>query len=143
LQGNYLKTDINQIQFKPYETPTPKTVKVVEVSGHETKAIKQAFLASNNFVSGSSSLEHYTNAKNAAPEVVDLAIGNLPPQTQAHTLKKISGSKHVISATVEEDNFRGVCTGNGRIQIRLNHGETVDSVKLNFARLGYSVNEFT
>jgi len=90
-------------------------VKVVEVNGHETKAIKQAFLASNNFVTGNSSLEHYTSAQNAAPKVVDLVIGNLPPQTEAHILKKISGSKHVINATVEEDNFRGVCTGNGRL----------------------------
>ena len=115
LQGNYLKTDVNQIQFKTYAPPTPNTVKVVDVTGHETKAIKQAFLASNNFVTGNSSLEHYASANNAAPEVVDLVIGNLPPQTQAHTLKKISGSKHVINVTVEEDNFRGVCTGNGRL----------------------------
>jgi hypothetical protein len=49
------------------------------VTGHETKAIKQAFLASNNFVTGNSSLEHYASANNAAPEVVDLVIGNLPP----------------------------------------------------------------
>ena len=55
------------------------TVKVVDVTGHETKAIKQAFLASNNFVTGNSSLEHYASANNAAPEVVDLVIGNLPP----------------------------------------------------------------
>jgi hypothetical protein len=100
-------------------------------------------LASNNFITGASSLEHYTTANKSAPEVVDLVIGNLPPSTEAHTLKKISGSKHVINATVEEDNFRGVCTGNGRLQIRLNHGENVDSVKLNFMRLGYSVSEFT
>jgi len=143
LQGNYLKTDAAQVSFKTYAPPTPSTVKVVDVSGHETRATKQAMLSSNNFVTGNSSLEHYTSAKNAAPQVVDLVIGNLPPTTEAHTLKRISGSKHVINATVEEDNFRGVCTGNGRLQIRLNHGETVDSVKLNFVRLGYSVNEFT
>ena len=69
----------NQIQFKTYAPPTPNTVKVVDVTGHETKAIKQAFLASNNFVTGNSSLEHYASANNAAPEVVDLVIGNLPP----------------------------------------------------------------
>lgn len=40
LQGNYLKTDLNQIQFKTYASPTPKTVNVVEVNGHASKAIK-------------------------------------------------------------------------------------------------------
>ena len=100
-------------------------------------------LASNNFITGVSSLDHYDVAKNSAPEVIDLVIANLPATTQAQTLKKISQSKHVVSATVDEDNFRGVCTGTGRTQIRLNHGETADQVKLNFLRLGYKVTDFS
>ena len=48
--------------------------------------------------------------------------------------------KHVIDASVEEDNVKGICTGNGRIKIRLNEGETINQVRLNFVRAGYSVN---
>jgi hypothetical protein len=40
-------------------------------------------LASNNFITGASSLDHYDTAKNSAPEVIDLVIGNLPASTQA------------------------------------------------------------
>jgi len=56
-------------------------------------------------------------------KVVDLVLNGLPPNCEASTLKAVSGSKHVISATVEEDNFKGTCTGAGRIQLRLNKGE--------------------
>jgi hypothetical protein len=52
-------------------------------------------------------------------------------------LRKISGSRHIISATVDVNNFSGACKGTGRIQIRLNHGETADQVKLNYLRKGY------
>lgn len=39
----------------------------------------------------------------------------MPPNTEASELKKIAGSKHVISAVVEEDNLLGTCKGTGRI----------------------------
>ena len=86
-----------------------------EVAGRETKAVKQAMLASNNFATGNSTLKHYEESLNSNPQVIDLVVGGLPEQTEASDLKRISGSKHVITAAVEEDNFRGVCTGNGRI----------------------------
>lgn len=70
-------------------------------------------LASNCFGTGASSLEKYAVESN--PEVVDLVLSGLPPSCESHMLKKISGSKHIISATVDEDNFRGVCKGTGRI----------------------------
>jgi hypothetical protein len=103
-----------------------------KVEGRETKSIKQAMLASNHFTTGESSLQHYN--LEAKPEVVDLVVGNLPEYYKAENLKRISGSKHVIGATVEEDNFRGICKGTGRIQIRLNNGESSDLVKLNFLK---------
>lgn len=61
-------------------------------------------------------------------------MSQLPPNTNSEALKKISGSKHVFEATVDEDNLKGICSGTGRIKIRLNHGETADKVKLNFLR---------
>ena len=69
-------------------------------------------------------------------------VGGLPGDFHANNLRRVSGSKHIISATVDEDNFKGICKGTGRIQVRLNHGETPDQVKLNFLKLGYSVRDF-
>jgi hypothetical protein len=98
-------------------------------------------LASNSFATGESTLRHYNDVEKPV-EVIDLVIGNLPADAHANMIKKVSGVKHVISATVEEDNFRGICTGNGRIQIRLNQGETSEKVKMNFARMGFKVTDF-
>jgi hypothetical protein len=61
----------------------------------------------------------------------------------ARELKKISGARHVISSTVDEDSLKGTCLGTGRIQIRLNSGETLDGVTLNFVKKGYTVHEYT
>lgn len=58
-------------------------------------------------------MNHYNDKREV--ELVDLVISGLPRDSQAENLKTISGSKHVISATIETDNFRGICTGNGRI----------------------------
>lgn len=54
------------------------------------------------------------------PEVVDMEVSNLPQHFDARELKKASGARHVIKATVDEDNMKGICLGTGRIQIRLN-----------------------
>lgn len=61
----------------------------------------------------------------------------------ARELKKVSGAKHVISSDVDEDRLKGTCLGTGRIQIRLNQGESLDSVTLNFVKNGWSVQEHT
>ena len=100
-------------------------------------------LASNHFETGASSLTHYNNADSSQPRVVDLVMTQLPADTKAEDLKRIAESKHVFEATVEEDNMKGTCTGNGRIKIRLNHGEDAEKVKLNFLRKGICVQEFT
>ena len=126
---------------RPESSASQRAPETFQVEGRETKAIKQAMLASNSFATGESTLRHYSEAEQPV-EVVDLVIGSLPADCDPKMLKKISGVKHVIAATVEEDNFRGICTGQGRIQIRLNQGETAEKVKLNFARLGYKVSDF-
>lgn len=76
-------------------------------------------LASNDPNTGTSSLVHY-NAVSEAPQVVDLNVFDLPPQMDALGLKQMSGARHVISSTVDEDKLKGICLGTGRIQIRLN-----------------------
>lgn len=139
LQGRYSTTALWECPPQQQAAnPIPETFRV---EGRETKAIKQAMLASNSFATGESTLRHYNEA-GMPVEVIDLVVGNLPADAHANMLKKVSGSKHVINATVEEDNFRGICTGKGRIQIRLNQGETADKVKMNFVRLGFSVTDY-
>lgn len=137
MYGRY--QDITNADWKQQQQAT-MVAETYKVEGRETKGIKQAMLASNHFTTGESSLQHYN--LEAAPKVVDLVIGNLPEHYKAENLKRVSGSKHVIGATVEEDNFRGICKGTGRIQIRLNNGESSDLVKLNFLKQGFSVRDF-
>jgi hypothetical protein len=55
----------------------------------------------------------------------------------------MSGARHVISAALDEDNMKGICTGTGRIQIRLNQGENLDDITMAFASKGVMVNEFS
>ena len=47
----------------------------------------------------------------------------------------------MFDAHVDSDNLKNVCAGTGRIKIRLNHGESLDKVKLNFLKEGISVAE--
>lgn len=101
----------------------------------------QSALASNCFETGESSLKHY-KTQGSRPQVIDLVIGNLPENFEAENLKRISGCKQVIGATIEVDNLRGVCNGTGRIQVRLNNGETADQLVLNFEKQGFQVKEF-
>lgn len=67
-------------------------------------------------------------------------VSGLPENFDRLALKQVANVRHVIDATVNEDNVKGICTGNGRIKIRLNEGETLNQVRLNFVRAGYSVN---
>ena len=100
--------------------PQPTTY---AIPGRERQATKQAMLASNCPATGQSTLQHY-HAVKEQPQVIDLTVQGLPEHMDARELKKISGAKHVISATVDEDKLKGTCLGTGRIQIRLNQGET-------------------
>ena len=73
--------------------------------------------------------------------VVDLDLKDLPPTTQVQDLKKISGAKHVISATVNEDNLKGHCTGTGRIKLRLTNEDNLESIKLKLVNAGFSIKD--
>ena len=71
-------------------------------------------LASNDLHTGESSLKHY-HAHTNKPEVVDLNVYDLPESMDALELKKMSGARHVITSTVDEDKMKGICLGTGRI----------------------------
>jgi hypothetical protein len=70
-----------------------------------------------------------------------LDVNGLPSHANADDLKKISGVKHVILATIDEDAIRNVCIGTGRIKVRLAQNEDLENVKFNFVKEGYSINE--
>jgi hypothetical protein len=52
------------------------------------------------------------NYSKAQPKVIDFVVTNLPASSDADTIKKIAGSKHVISASVKDDTTKkGTVTG--------------------------------
>ena len=53
-------------------------------------------------------------------------IKGLPENFDNIAFKKVANVKHVVSAEIQQDNVKGVCTGTGRIKVRLNEGETVN-----------------
>ena len=65
----------------------------------------------------------------------------LPETVQPEDLKKISGVKHVISAIVDSDSIRNICTGTGRVKLRLAANEDLDTVKLQYVKAGYAVQD--
>ena len=71
--------------------------------------------------------------------MVDFDLRGLPAECDQATVKQVASVKHVISAEVQHDNLTGACKGEARIKIRLNEGETEQSIKANFRRAGYAV----
>lgn len=103
----------------------------------KSQAIKVKELSSN-ILGGADTSTKYVNE---ATTVVDLDLKGLPSTTQAEDLKKISGVKHVISAVIDQDSIRNVCTGTGRVKLRLAANEDIESVKLQYLKAGYGVQE--
>lgn len=83
-------------------------------------------LASNDPVTGSSSMAGYNLRENSKPDVIELDLSGLGANVDAQEVRKMAGVRHVISSTVDEDNMKGTCTGTGKVKVRLNHGETRD-----------------
>ena len=73
-------------------------------------------------IGGHDAIRQYDN-KNKG-EVLDFDLLNIPGNSDEISVKKNANVKHVISTELDIDNMKGVCTGNGRIKIRLNDGET-------------------
>lgn len=71
----------------------------------------------------------------------DLIITGLPQDAQTSHLKQIAQAKHVVEATVENDSIKNVCTGVGRVKVRLGEGEDLEQVKINFLRAGLQVHD--
>jgi hypothetical protein len=108
----------------------PTTVKV-------TAKEKQRFLSSN--LNEADAFTEYKRTANypKAGEVIDIDIRGLPQNCDENVLKKTANARHVISAEIKQDNLKGICTGEGRLRIRLKEGETADSVRTNLTKAGY------
>jgi hypothetical protein len=45
----------------------------------------------------------------------------------------------VISASVDVDSIRNICTGTGRLKLRLGANEDLDAVKVKFLKAGFGI----
>ena len=114
--------------------------KATEISStpKPTAKEKQRFLASN--LEGHNAHGTYERTKNypISGDIVDIDLNGLPENCDEVAIKRIANVKHVINAEVQADNLKGTCTGQGRIKLRLNDGESAEQVQLNFQRAGYT-----
>lgn len=87
---------------------------------------------SSNLLGQDCALAKFSSIKDSAKshnQVFDLIIQGLPQNAEAGDIKKIAGVKHVVEATVEQDSIRNICTGLGKIKVRLGDGEDLNSLK--------------
>ena len=63
----------------------------------------------------------------------------MPPNVDAIALRKLAGVKHIIETEFKHDAMKGVNTGEGRLKIRLNNGETAQQVQRNLLKAGIMV----
>lgn len=109
-----------------------------------SKAVKAKDLASNLLGHIDCPISKYSsvkNAKEANSQVVEMIIHGLPQSAQSEDLKRISGIKHIIEATVEVDTIANMCTGTGKLKVRLGDGEDVDQLKLQLIKAGLDVRD--
>lgn len=109
------------------------------IPGQHSRATKIRDLSSDILGTGNA-ISAYSMADKQTV-IVDLDVKGLGENTRPEDLKKISGVKHVISAVVDEDSIRNVCTGTGRIKLRLGGEDELDTVKLQFLKAGYGIQE--
>ena len=75
-------------------------------------------------LNGSAS-QKYIETRNK-PELLDLDLRGVPENVDTIALKKLAGVRHIVEADFKHDAMKGVHTGEGRLKIRLNEGETAE-----------------
>lgn len=91
-----------------------------------SRATKIKDLSSN--LMGQDVNSRYVNVRDNAP-VIELVVSGLPSSTEAGDLRRIAGVKHIVDAIVDSDTIKNVCTGTGKIRVRLGEGEDLEQVK--------------
>lgn len=99
---------------------------------HKQQEMETTQLAAQGFYQGAKACDRRPDAR----EVVTLKLNNLPKEANDEALKRIAGTKHVISAATSINNIKNECTGTGEVSLRLGEGETKDQVLQRFADLG-------
>jgi hypothetical protein len=98
----------------------------------------QKVLSSN--IGGHDALKYYEQKFDLkGKEVVDLDLRGLPESCDEQWIKRAAGVRHVVAADLVYDNFRGTCKGTGRLRVRLNEGESVDTIQASLQRHGIQV----
>lgn len=115
--------------YKATEVEAPARAAIVGKNANQKT--KLAFLSSNAPIGTSDPNQFYSHT--AKGEVIDFDISGIPSTADEITVKRAAKVKHVISTELQTDNLKGICTGNGRIKVRLNEGETTEMVKRNLA----------
>lgn len=128
--------DDHGYQAVPKAQPINNDVMPSPVKGkNNTQSAKLQFLSSN--IGGNDANQYYHKAQPKG-ELIDLDLSNLPQHVDEIDVKKAANVKHVISTELALDNFKGICTGTGRIKIRLNEGESLEDVQRSFQKKGYT-----
>ncbi len=104
----------------------------------KSMAVKVQDLASDIHGTGSATAS-YKNNDHTKNNIVDFDLKDLPQNVTVEELKKIAKVKHVISAQLDEDSIRNVCTGTGRVKLRLAPDEDQEAVKLRYLSAGYGI----
>ena len=102
---------------------------------NSNQSAKLQFLSSN--IGGNDANQYFHKAQPKG-ELIDLDLSDLPQHVDEIDVKKAANVKHVISTELAVDNFKGICTGTGRIKIRLNEGETLESVQRSLKKKGFT-----
>jgi len=104
----------------------------------ETQNAKLTNLSSQVKLGGADPNDFYHKALPTG-QIVDFRVSGLKPSCDELDLKRAVKVRHVISTELDCDNFRGICKGTGRIKCRLGDGESIEQVRENLERLGYTV----
>jgi len=103
-----------------------------------SRATKIKDLSSN--LLGQDAYSKYGNVRENAT-VIDLVVSGLSSSTQAGDLRRIAGARHVVEVTVDNDTIRNICTGTGKIRVRLGDGEDLEQIKNQFLQAGIEVRD--
>ena len=66
------------------------------------------------------------NTARTTTELLDFDLQGVPGNVDAIALKRLAGVRHIITTEFKHDALKGVNTGEGRLQIRLNAVETAE-----------------
>jgi hypothetical protein len=66
-------------------------------------------------------------------------IQGLPESSSASDIRRLAPAKHIVDATVEEDAIKHVCTGVGKLRVRLGEGEDIEQIMNEFTKVGLNV----